>query len=61
MALVLAALVVAPALTGLSALAVGEWTGVLAGIVVGAATERWFSPYEPADLKARAHNRTILS
>ncbi len=38
--LVLAVLVVAPALSGLSAISVGEWSGVLAGIAAGAALER---------------------
>lgn len=45
-ALVLAVLAVVPILGGLSALSVGEWTGVLAGILVGAAIEQWFFPHE---------------
>ena len=60
-ALVLTTLVVVPALTGLSALEPLEWSGVVAGMIAGAAIERWFAPQERADLNTRNHIRTISS
>ena len=58
--LVLATLAATPA-TGLSALGIGEWVGVLAGISAGWMLERWTATPAPRDLKAHAHGGTILS
>jgi hypothetical protein len=60
-ALVLATLVVVPALNGMSALEPGEWSGVVAGMAAGTAIERWFAPHDRADLKARDQGGTIPS
>lgn len=58
--LVLATLLAAPAATGMSPLGVGEWLGVLAGIVTGAAIERWTAAAD-TDLKVSARIGTIPS
>ena len=60
LAIVVATLVIAPMASGLSALSVGEWTGVLAGILVGAAIEHLVRPAR-APLNTRNHIRTISS
>lgn len=57
-ALVVGAVVAAPAIAGLSATRPGEWLGVVAGLMAGMALERWTS--RPAtDLNARATLGTI--
>ncbi len=56
--LALATLVATPG-TGLSALGLGEWVGVLAGISAGWLLERWSAWIDRRDLKARAHHGTI--
>ena len=58
--LFLVSLAAVPAATGLSPLGVGEWAGVLVGVGAGVALERWTAA-SPADLKACALVRTILS
>jgi hypothetical protein len=57
-ALVLAALVAAPMTAGLSPTRPVEWLGVVAGLLSGAAVERWTSR-RPAALNARATVGTI--
>jgi len=57
--LVLSVLVATP-LTGLSALGVGEWFGVIAGVVAGMILERATATPSPADLKGIASDGTIL-
>jgi glycopeptide antibiotics resistance protein len=48
-ALVLATLIAVPA-TGLSPLAIGEWTGILVGISAGWVLERWSAPPRDANV-----------
>jgi VanZ like protein len=52
-ALMIVAMVAAPALSGLSSLGVGEWIGVALGLVVGAAIEAWVASRGIAGLNAR--------
>ena len=56
-AVVVGALVAAPAVAGLSGTRPGEWLGVAAGLLLGAALERWTSRH--ADLNAGATVGTI--
>jgi len=59
--LVLGSMVAASAASGLSPLGMGEWLGVLTGIVAGLAVERLTTARDRADLKAGARVGSIPS